>query len=343
MKARDFVSEVKFRELERHTYTDGDIVMTKLGDPLGVSAIVGGIAPGLIVADLVRIRPSSIDTRFLCYQLNSPFMRAFLNGQQKGTTRPRVNLFMVRGLPISVPPFAEQGRIVEILEEQFSRLDSALASIRTVREKAKAFRRSLLHAAVSGSFSASGTDGWVQISLGNLCDLYQPRTISKKELKADGEFIVFGANGVIGRYDKFNHEDAEVTVTCRGATCGTVNVTTPKAWITGNAMVCHPKDGRLTKEFLAIMLQQIDFSRVITGTAQPQITRKPLAEVPTTVPPLAEQQRIVEIVDEQFSHLDAALAIANQLEARIASEHRSLLHSAFSGALTARWRKPHNG
>ena len=33
----------------------------------------------------------------------------------------------------------------------------------------------------------------------------------------DGEFPVFGANGVIGKYDKYNHEDAQLLVTCRGA------------------------------------------------------------------------------------------------------------------------------
>jgi len=59
------------------------------------------------------------------------------------------------------------------------------------------------------------------------------------------------------------------------------------------------------------------------------------------LPPLAEQERIVSVLEEQFSRLDNALEVANQLEARIASERRSLLHSAFTGALTATWRETH--
>ena len=157
----------------------------------------------------------------------------------------------------------------------------------------------------------------------------------------DGEYVVFGANGVIGRYDKFNHEESEVTVTCRGATCGTVNVTSPKAWITGNAMVCKPNDESLTKPLLALLLRSVDFTSVITGTAQPQITRSTLAPLLVRVPPLAEQERIVSLLEEQFSRLDKALEVANQLEARIASERRSLLHSAFTGELTSQWRKTH--
>ena len=61
------------------------------------------------------------------------------------------------------------------------------------------------------------------------------------------------------------------------------------------------------------------------------------------VPPLASQYRIVEILEEQFSRLDAALLVTNHLEARIASERRSLLHAAFSGNLTEQWRKAHHG
>ena len=63
LKNMDYVSAGKYRELKRHSYRCGDIVMTKLGNPLGVSAIVEDLDEGLIVADLVRI-PTQIATRF---------------------------------------------------------------------------------------------------------------------------------------------------------------------------------------------------------------------------------------------------------------------------------------
>ena len=55
LKKMDFVTKSKYDELKRHSYKKGDIIMTKLGDPLGASAIVENIDDGLIVADLVRI------------------------------------------------------------------------------------------------------------------------------------------------------------------------------------------------------------------------------------------------------------------------------------------------
>jgi len=112
--------------------------------------------------------------------------------------------------------------------------------------------------------------GWNVQTLGDTCDIYQPKTISKKEMTADGRFPVFGANGIIGRYHKYNHEEEELLVTCRGATCGSVNLSTPKSWITGNAMVVKPKVNGISKRFIEYFFRGvIDFDKVITGAAQP--------------------------------------------------------------------------
>lgn len=138
---------------------------------------------------------------------------------------------------------------------------------------------------------------WEIRKLGEVCDLYQPKTITSQEILETGEFKVFGANGVIGFYDKFNHEDSEIAITCRGATCGTVNFTEPKSWITGNAMVAKPKLENLNKLFLYNLLLFTDLNQTITGTAQPQITRTNLEPFQIPLPPLDIQQKIVTEIE----------------------------------------------
>lgn len=141
-------------------------------------------------------------------------------------------------------------------------------------------------------------EGWITKALGEVCELYQPQTISKKDLVEDGEYPVFGANGQIGFYDKFNHEDPELLITCRGATCGTVNVSLPRSWVTGNAMVVKPKSDCIHREFLAYGFRGVfNLSGIISGSAQPQITRTSLSPVLISFPPLVEQRRIVAILD----------------------------------------------
>lgn len=146
----------------------------------------------------------------------------------------------------------------------------------------------------------------------------------------DGKYDVFGANGIIGKYNKYNHEEPEILMTCRGATCGNINVSTPKSWINGNAMVVHIKDEKtLNKSFLIYILSHIDKTHIITGAAQPQITRQTLSPLMIGYPTLSEQERIVERLDAAFAQIDE---LKSNAEKQLA-EARALFQSALTQAM----------
>lgn len=147
--------------------------------------------------------------------------------------------------------------------------------------------------------------------MGDVCDIYQPKTITSKDLVADGKYPVFGANGIIGRYSEYNHSEPQLLITCRGATCGSVNISEPYSWVTGNAMVIRPNISGLSLKYAEYFFRgAVKWDGVITGAAQPQITRASLAPVRIAYPSLEEQQRIVAILDEAFEGLDRARANA---------------------------------
>jgi type I restriction enzyme, S subunit len=158
------------------------------------------------------------------------------------------------------------------------------------------------------------TPEWKTTTLGDACDIYQPKTISTKEMTDDGPYPVYGANGVIGRYHSYNHEEPQLLVTCRGATCGSVNVSQPNSWITGNAMVVRPRGSSLDLRYLEYLFRGgIDVSIAITGAAQPQITRTNLSPIIFRYPSrISEQQRIVRILDEAFEGIATAKANAEK-------------------------------
>ena len=169
---------------------------------------------------------------------------------------------------------------------------------------------------------------WPVKTLGDICEIYQPQTIGLKDMVPDGPYVVYGANGPIGRYDRFNHEKSEVTVTCRGATCGTVNVTPPQVWITGNAMVVRPNESEMSKLLLKYWLEGLDYSSVITGTAQPQITRTTLSPMKISVPPLDEQKRIVALLDAATARVTELTACYEQARAHANNLFTSALREA---------------
>ncbi|WP_144211421.1 restriction endonuclease subunit S [Shewanella donghaensis] len=151
-----FVTNEKADFLQRHSFKSGDILISKLGDPLGLACIVPeSFTRGVIVADLVRLRHDSQITsaKFLTYLLNSEVVIKQIAGHVKGTTRPRINLSVVRGLELPFPPLAEQKVIADKLDELLAQVESTKARLDAIPTILKSFRQSVLAAAVSGKLT----------------------------------------------------------------------------------------------------------------------------------------------------------------------------------------------
>lgn len=167
-----------------------------------------------------------------------------------------------------------------------------------------------------------------------ICDVYQPKTVATKEFVPNGQYSVYGANGIIGNYDKYNHENSEVLMACRGATCGAINVSKPYSWINGNAMVIHPKGNiPIKQKYLAYCLQASDKRNIISGTAQPQITRNNMKLFQLPLCEIEEQERIVTRIEELFSELDKAVETLQTTKQQLAVYRQAVLKEAFEIAI----------
>jgi hypothetical protein len=190
-----------------------------------------------------------------------------------------------------------------------------------------------------GNRPANGEDdlpeGWASANLFDLCSPKQWPTISTKQLLPAG-YPVYGANGRIGFYSEFNHEKPTVLITCRGATCGTLNICEPQSYVTGNSMALDDVNDRaVDMMFLLYALRVRGLDDTISGSAQPQITRANLEIVNLAIAPRSEQRRIV-------AKVDSLLAFANSLERAMQRSRRavdrapqSILQRAFAGELVA--------
>jgi type I restriction enzyme S subunit len=108
------------------------------------------------IKNTIRILEKSdeIKLEFLYQQLSDP--NAW---PKRGSGQPFISQKDARELMVKVPPLSEQAEIVQILEEQLSRLDASLAVANAIEKKASAFRRSLLHAAFSGNLTKEWREG----------------------------------------------------------------------------------------------------------------------------------------------------------------------------------------
>jgi type I restriction enzyme, S subunit len=135
-----YITPRKAEELASHRYEPGDILISKLGDPLGKACIVpDNVKAGVIMADIVRarLRSGRALREFVVLQLNSAGVIEQLKSQTKGSTRPRVNLENIRDLEVDVPPLPEQQRIVGKLDAAFAALTEAQAHVERNRANAR--------------------------------------------------------------------------------------------------------------------------------------------------------------------------------------------------------------
>jgi type I restriction enzyme, S subunit len=170
--------------------------------------------------------------------------------------------------------------------------------------------------------------------LGEVCRIAYGKGLPTKELKAEG-YPVFGANGIIGFNDKYLYEDPEVLISCRGAYSGKINFSPPKCFVTNNSLILEIKDQeQLDKKFLFHILHTVNKSKLVTGTAQPQVTINNAVDLTFPLPPKETQQQIVSKIEELFSELDKGIEELKTAQQQLKVYRQAVLKWAFEGKLT---------
>ena len=278
-----------------------------------------------------------ISSLYVCFQtsseLSDEFVWYFFRGNafhqevlRKSEGGVRMYLFYENfsSIRLAYPTLPEQQKIAEFL----TAVDEKIGKLKRKKDLLEAYKKGAMQKLFSQEIRFKDDQGnpypdWEEKRLGEVANCYQPKTLSQEDLSGSG-FPVYGANGLIGYHFEYNHEYQEVTVTCRGSTCGEVSLIPSRSWITGNAMVVTPKTIYLDKRFLFYALDISRLEYLITGSGQPQIT----SDIKThklTIPGNPEQQKIAEFltgIDDKIK------AVANQID-QAAEFKKGLLQKMF--------------
>ena len=230
------------------------------------------------------------------HQYDGAFMSYQLNGKRKydiARVAQGVSIVHLYGEHLKAiktynPTLPEQQKIAKLLSLLDDRIDTQNKIIEKLQSLIKGLRVCCMQRVYGNN-----------VYLSEIAQIYQPQTISSTELTEDG-FLVYGANGIIGKYKDYNHETEQICITCRGNTCGMVNYTKPMSWITGNAMVINTDkyQDKVYKKYLYHYLSAYNFNSIISGSGQPQIVRTPLEKLKITLPTISEQKQKAMILDK---------------------------------------------
>ena len=267
-----------------------DVLLNITGASIGRSALVDKqIVGGNVNQHVCIIRTKeNLVPSFICSFLLSNYGQRQIDSFQAGGNRQGLNFEQIKSIKITIPSKDEQIKIAKLLRA----IDERIATQNKIIEKLQSLIKGLRVCCMQ-------RNGSNNVYLSEIAQIYQPQTISSAELTEDG-FLVYGANGIIGKYKDYNHKTEQICITCRGNTCGMVNYTKPMSWITGNAMVINTDkyQDKVYKKYLYHYLSAYNFNSIISGSGQPQIVRTPLEKLKITLPTISEQKQKAMILDK---------------------------------------------
>ncbi len=154
---------------------------------------------------------------------------------------------------------------------------------------------------------------WKWFRIGEVLKVSSGKNLTKKQMKDDGVYPVYGGNGICGHYDQYNVEANTIIIGRVGFYCGAVHVTNSKSWITDNALIVKYNEEFLTKDWIELALDYTDLSSTASATAQPVISGKKIYPLLIPVPPVEEQLMIKKRYDYLMGKIVDFGELQNQL------------------------------
>ena len=290
--------DVSEEELLSFCVENGDILFQRSSETLedvGRANVYMDNKPAVFGGFVIRgKKKAEYDPLFFRYLLASPFARKKIIPMGAGAQHFNIGQEGLNKVKLHFALLDEQKKIARLL----SLLDERIAIQNKIIEKLETLIKGLrVHL-------TQKTDGYI-VYLSEIAKIYQPQTISLSEFTEEG-YLVYGANGIIGKYREYNHRTVQICITCRGNTCGMVNYTKPKSWITGNAMIVNTDDyqDKICKRYLYHYLSTYNFNSIISGSGQPQIVRSPLEKLKVKLPAILKQKQIATFLDKLQNQIE---------------------------------------
>ena len=171
---------------------------------------------------------------------------------------------------------------------------------------------------------------WPHVRLGNLITLKNGDYLPVELTCVDGTVPVYGGGDIKGYTSNSNCEPDTVIISRQGATCGTVRQVSSPFWATEHAMIVGIKYDGLLPRWGFYAMSNLNLGRLSMAAAQPGISQEKVKSQRIYLPPVDEQRRIADFLDEKCAQIDRAITSAEQS----IQEYRAYSNSVVFQAVT---------
>lgn len=197
-------------------------------------------------------------------------------------------------------------------------------------------------------YKVPGNWCWTYLTKGaaECLDSFRKPINASERANREGDIPYYGATGQVGWIDDFLTNEQLVLVGEDGAPFldlikDKAYIIEGKAWVNNHAHILRSRFGTVGNSFLMHYLNVFNYNDFVNGTTRLKLTQGSMDTMPVPIPPVPEQQRIVDRIKSLFTKLDEAKQKAQDALDSFEIRKAAILHKAFAGELTAQWRKEH--
>ena len=170
---------------------------------------------------------------------------------------------------------------------------------------------------------------------------------ASERAEREGDIPYYGATGQAGWIDDYLTDEQLVLLGEDGAPFlellkDKAYLIEGKAWVNNHAHIIKSHYGEVGNKYILHYLNVFNFHGYVNGTTRLKLTQASMRTIPVPLPPLAEQKRIVEQIENLFAKLDEAREKAQEILDTFNDRKAAILYKAFQGNLTKQWRKEHS-
>ena len=166
---------------------------------------------------------------------------------------------------------------------------------------------------------------WLTKPLGDLVSLEYGKALKAEERSENGHYPVYGSNGIVGSFYEALVKDPTIVVGRKGA-IGEAHFAQNGCWPIDTSFYTVVREpGTISLPFLLLWFRSVDLKTLAITSTIPGLNRTTLYSQKVPVPPLAEQERIVKLLDEA----DELRKLRAQADRRTAALIPALFHEMF--------------
>lgn len=226
-----------------------------------------------------------------------------------GVKMPRGDKEKILQFSIPLPPINIQEQIISDCQEIDDAVEIAQTQTLEIRDK--------INNLIS---KASDHANSQKTKVGLVLDLKAGKFVSASDITDDYHeslYSCYGGNGLRGYTKTFTHEGDHCLIGRQGALCGNITRVSNKFHATEHAVVVTPLID-IDDTWLYYKLISLDLNQYATGVAQPGLSVKNLNNIPITIIPIEEQNKIAKEIQTLESKLEEAQAI---IDASVDKKH----------------------